>query len=197
MISIVVQFLLLALASSDSSSLDDIDLARRIKNGNHDAFRNFFDAHHETLYRYLSARGTSGPVAEDLVQKAFITIWEKRAGIDETKSLRAYLFKIAYTRMLDHIRDHAKFVDAETGGYEVNTITPADDAQHQELTEAIESAIEAMPEKRGMVFESCFMQGFTYKETADSLGISHKTVENHMGLALKDIRSALKDFRVE
>ena len=48
-----------------------------------------------------------------------------------------------------------------------------------------------MPEKRGMVFDLCFMQEFTYKETADALNVSPKTVENHMALAFKDLRTRL------
>jgi len=51
-----------------------------------------------------------------------------------------------------------------------------------------------MPEKRRNVFELCYMQEFTYKEAAEALGVSRKTVENHMGMALKDLRLALKNF---
>jgi RNA polymerase sigma-70 factor (ECF subfamily) len=46
-------------------------------------------------------RGVAKEAAEDLIQKAFIYIWENRTSIDEDKSLRAYLFKIAYSRMLN------------------------------------------------------------------------------------------------
>lgn len=193
--SLSIQFILLALASSDSTGLDDIELARRIKNGDHDAFRSFFDDHHKTLLRFLLSKGISEQTGEDLIQQAFITIWEKRNGIDETKSLRAYLFRIAYTRMLNHIRDHSKFHNSEPVTSTETSQTPEDYTQHIELTEAIDTVIGSMPEKRRLVFEFCFMQGFTYKETAEALDVSIKTVENHMALALKDIRSALNDFR--
>lgn len=189
------QIILLALAASGSSDLDDVELARRIKQGDHEAFRAFFEAHHEALFRFLMSKGIEEATAEDLIQQAFILIWEKRDGIEPDRSLRAYLFRIAYTRMLNHIRDHSKFDTGEAVPQSKTRQTPEDYAQHGELTEAVENAIDSMPEKRRMVFEFCFMQEFTYRETAETLEISVKTVENHMGLALKDIRSALKEFR--
>lgn len=49
-----------------------------------------------------------------------------------------------------------------------------------------------MPEKRRQVFELCYLQEFSYKEAAEILNLAAKTIENHMALALKDLRSALK-----
>lgn len=195
MISLPVHFILLALATSGSSDLDDAELARRIRQGDHEAFRSFFEAHHEALFRFLVSKGIAKAAAEDLVQQAFVIIWEKRAGIEADRSLRGYLFRIAYTRMLNHIRDHSKFETDEPVPHSETRQTPEDHARHSELTEAVDDAVEAMPEKRRMVFDFCFMQGFSYRETADALDISVKTVENHMGLALKEIRSALEEYR--
>lgn len=195
MISLPIQFILLALASSGSSDLDDVELARRIRQGDHDAFRSFFEAHHKALFRFLMSKGIAEAAAEDLIQQAFIIIWEKRDGIKADRSLRGYLFRIAYTRMLNHIRDHSKFDTDEPVPLSETRQTPEDHARHSELTEAVDDAVEAMPEKRRMVFDFCFMQGFTYRETADALDISVKTVENHMGIALKEIRTALAEYR--
>jgi RNA polymerase sigma-70 factor (ECF subfamily) len=138
------------------------------------------------------SKGISKETAEDLIHKAFIYIWEHRGQINPKKSLRAYLFKIGYTRMLNHIRDHKKFVDSEPDLASTQNITAEDDLQNKQLVNAIEQAIEKMPKK--MVFEMCFIQDFTYREIAETLDVSIKTVENHMGLAFKDLRSALSDL---
>lgn len=187
-----IHLILIQLALSSDGGLDSPELLRSIRQGDHKAFRKFFDRHHKHLYHFLLKRGVSEQVAEDLIQQAFLMIWEKREEIDETKSLRAYLFRIAYTRMLNHIRDHKKFSSTEP----VNpvTATPDEVMVHEELKEKIEAAISAMPEKRQTVFRLCFLQEFSYKEAASTLDISVKTVENHMGLALKDLRNALKTF---
>jgi RNA polymerase sigma-70 factor (ECF subfamily) len=52
-----------------------------------------------------------------------------------------------------------------------------------------------MPERRKAVFEHCFIHELSYKETAEVLSISPKTVENHMALAFKDMRASLEKFQ--
>lgn len=189
----VLHLILIQLALGPDRNLDSPELLRSIKEGDHKAFKKFFDRHHKHLYYFLLKRGVSEQVAEDLIQQAFLMIWEKRDEIDETKSLRAYLFRIAYTRMLNHIRDHKKFSSSTDPEKPVNA-TPDAAIINEELREQIEAAIAAMPEKRQTVFRLCFLQEFSYKEAAGTLDISVKTVENHMGLALKDLRSALKSY---
>jgi len=187
--------LLFALATSPSREVDRVELAQQIKNGNHNAFHTFYDLHYNMLYRFLLSKGIRDEVAKDLLQQAFLYIWENRSNIKPKKSLRAYLFSIAYSRMLNNIRDNKKFDDS---GYDDRDksveISPQEKMQHRELLQAVKKAIAEMPEKRSLVFDMCFMQEFTYKETAGAMGVSVKTVENHMGLAFKDLRTALKTF---
>ena len=187
-------FLFLVITLSKSKDLDSAELARKIKKGDQDAFKVFYNEHHEPLLRFLLSKGVDKSTAADLIQKAFIYIWEHRKNIDPNKSLRAYLFKIGYTRMLNHFRDQSKFGTSEAVPEAESQITPEDYTQTQELRKAIDKAIKAMPEKRSMVFEMCFIQEFTYREAAEALDLSKKTIENHMGLALKDIRASLSEF---
>lgn len=189
-----IHLILFVLALSKLSDSERAELARSIKNGDHQAFKTFYEHHHSSLYRYLMSKGIAEGTARDLVQKAFIYIWEQREQIDPSKSLQAYLFRIGYTRMLNHIRDNKKFDESEELPVLEHKNNPEDDLRAAELSQAIDRAIAEMPEKRGLVFEMCFIQEFTYQETAESLGVSKKTVENHMGLALKDIRAALQQF---
>ncbi len=196
--SLLLQLIFL-LASDQSKELNDPELAVKIKNGDHEAFKEFFDRYNVFLLNFLIKRGTAKEAAKDLVQQAFVMIWEKRTEIDVEKSLRSFLFRIAYTRMLNLFRDHSKF-DEEARLQEASTEDEADDSHEKEekvkeLNKAIEKAISAMPEKRQEVFRMCFIQEFTYKETAKVLDVSIKTVENHMGLALKDMRIALEKYR--
>ena len=198
-VAIPLDILFIALAVSSGNGLDDPNLAARIKKGDHSAFKDLFDLHHAELYRYLVSRKVPGNIAEDLVQQAFVKIWEMRSDINEDLSLRAYLFRIAYTRMLNHFRDQAKFDDSgdipDTAG---STVLRADSAtQQREIREAIAKALETLPERRRAVFELCFLKEFSYKETAEALEISVKTVENHMGHALKAMRKALAYMKDE
>lgn len=186
--------LLLLLATRGGSDLDDSALARRIKDGDRAAFETFFRRHHAALFRYLTRRGCPGDVAEDIIQNAFVYIWRRRDEINPNKSLRGYLFTIGYSRMLNHTRDTAKFDRAVDLDGQPGAAAPDAAAEHQLLQERLRAAIDALPERRRAVFELCFMEDLTYREAADVLGIAQKTVENHMRLALKDVRVALAAF---
>ena len=193
--SVILQSVLLALASSPDKEMSSTALARSIKAGNHQAFQRFFDKHYDSLLRFLISKNTAREVAKDVIQKAFIYIWEHRHNIDPDKSLRAYIFRIAYTRMLNHHRDTKKFNDETAVPEQESTITPEDTIRGRDLERAIKRSIEQMPEKRGAVFRLCFIEDFTYREAAETLEVSKKTIENHMGLALKDMRHYLRNFQ--
>lgn len=189
-----IQLVLLALATKPAKTLDKAEIARNIKAGDHDAFKEFYDLHYDSLFRFLVSKNTSRETAKDLIQKAFIYIWEHRANIDPQKSLRAYIFQIAYTRMLNHHRDNKKISTKEEVPQQHEYHTPEDSARASDLKRAINQAIDNMPEKRGTVFQLCFIDDFTYKEAAEALEVTPKTIENHMGLALKDMRKYLQNF---
>ncbi|MEP1307473.1 MAG: RNA polymerase sigma-70 factor [Balneola sp.] len=187
--------LILLLASIESDEFNDPELALKIKKGDHEAFKKFFDRYSAYLLNFLIKRGTAKEAAKDLVQQAFVMIWEKRDQIDETKSLRAYLFRIAYTRMLNLFRDHAKYNEEVDPELNASSEEEPDPETNDVLNKAIEHAISSMPDKRQEVFRMCFIQEFTYKEAAQVMDVSVKTIENHMGLALKDMRESLKEYR--
>ena len=191
--SILLAFLLFVLAAQISAALDDRELARRIRDGDHQAFKQFFDRYHATLMGYLQRKGLTGEAAQDIVQNAFIWVWDHRETIEPQKSLRALLFRIGYTRMLNFHRDHAKFERHE----ELSTLTAsrAGSPEYSMIREKLMEAMAALPERRRAVFELCFLEEMTYRETAEALEISVKTVENQMSHALKAVRAALADFR--
>ena len=169
-------------------------LAQRIREGDHDAFRTFFDRHHARLFGFLRSRGLSDADAEDLVQTAFIYIWRHRDRIDPDKSLRAYLFRIGHTRALNRHRDTARFdPDTAVDGTPSASASPEDDVLSREQHDRIEHAIDALSPRRQQVVRLCLLNDFTYNEAASTLDIARKTVENHVRLALKDLRNALRE----
>lgn len=182
--------MIIALASKDDSALSKY--AKGIRQGNVSVYRDFFEEYYPMLYRFLISRGMSHDEAEDLVQQAFIIIWDNRKGIDATKSLKAYLIKIAYTQMLNHIKYQSRFKDEDPPESGAGTQEQESDSDYIELWHLMKNIIAQMPEKRALVFEMCFINELTYKETANILEVSVKTVENHMALAFKEMRGKLK-----
>jgi len=191
---------LLLFLASRSTWADAAEIAARIRDGDREAFRTFFDRHHARLIGYVRSRGVPSGPAEDLVQDAFVYVWTNRDAIDPEKSLRAYLFRIGYTRALNYARDASK-EDAETDPVEAldalspdSVAGPEMDVLRGELRDRIDTAVRDLPDRRRAVFEMCFLQGLTYREAAEQLDVARKTVENHMRLALQDLREALSDL---
>jgi len=185
-------FLLILFALASAS--DTADLYKAIQNGDQDAFKSFFDNHYENIFLYLINRGMNKQEAEDLTQKAFIYIWETRKNIKPGLSLKSYLYRIAYTRMLNHFKQK-KDTDELPDQLLMKSVNPEENTEYLELKSALKKAIEKMPERRRAVFEHCFIQELSYRETAEVLSISKKSVENHMALAFRDIREMLKIFK--
>lgn len=186
--------LLIYLAVHVSQNVEDIELARRIRQGDHAAFKHFFDRYHGLLFGYLRRRGIDEDTAEDIVQNAFVMIWEKREQLDPARSIRAFLFRIAYTRALNHFRDTAKF-DRQAELDRPLIAPEGSEIDYGAMHQALHAAVAALPERRRAVFELCFLEELTYREAAETLSISIKTVENQMAFALKSIRAALASFR--
>lgn len=194
MYAALFESILLLCLFAASGSEEREELYEAIKNGDQKAFETFYNKNFDKLFIYLKNRGIQSDAAEDIIQKAFIYIWENRKNIDSSLSLRAYIYRIAYTRMLNFLDQKKESMEWDET-FEKNEATPHQHAEYSDLNSSFKRAINSMPERRKAVFEHCFIQELTYKETAEVLSISPKTVENHMALAFKDMRASLKKFQ--
>jgi RNA polymerase sigma-70 factor (ECF subfamily) len=179
---------------------DDPSQAEAIRNGDRKVFKRFFDTNHEEIYRYLRGRGLSAEVSSDAVQQAFIVLWEKRGAIKQGTSLRAYVFKIAYRRALNELRaQRHEGIDEslKRNAIPTNVLTTTSEqaTDHILLMDKFQDTVDQLPERRRLVFELCFIHGYTYREAAAILEVSIKTVENQMGHALKALRAAFAAYR--
>lgn len=189
---IIAIFFFLALASRYPD--DHGNLSAKIKSGDKAAFESFYRKHSSALTSFMRSKGLNQQEAEDLLQQAFLIIWENRIDIDPNRSLRSFLFTTAYRRMLNIFRDKKDTVPEYAYRLTSDGQNPEESTETKEAIHQLHSALEKMPDKRRSVFELCYMQEFTYREAAEALGVTRKTVENHMALALKDLRKALKNY---
>lgn len=152
-------------------------------------FRQFFPALMTFARKYLQDEDS----AREVVHIVMINLWEKREAIDASESLKPYLFKAVHNRCLNVMRDRRKFSE------ELVTEPLSDrDVQEQmelmELDAKINQVIDSLPERCKEVFEMNRFEGKRYKEIAEDLGISVKTVENQMSKALKILRDQLASY---
>lgn len=135
---------------------------------------------------------------EELVQDVFVKFWEKRDQLQIQTSLKSYLYTSVKNSILNYIKSQkvrSSYAN-EMQQQEEPTYLSVDDFENVELQNRIENLVNAMPTERLKVFKLSRYEGLKYKEIAQKLGISIKTVENQMGKALKYLRENLADVIV-
>jgi RNA polymerase sigma-70 factor (ECF subfamily) len=133
-------------------------------------------------------------IAEDIVQDVFLTLWKKRSKFKSQNHLQAYLYKVTKNAALMVLRKRKirqKFKNEQT---EELAKSPADEFFESDLDKVYHHAIFTLPEKCRVIFCMSRIDGLTYKEIAQTLGISIKTVETQIGRALVTLRKRLSAY---
>jgi RNA polymerase sigma-70 factor (ECF subfamily) len=171
------------------------DTEEKLKSGDIEAYKVMFHQYYPHLVRYCNTIVRDIDDSEDIVQEVFVNFWEKRESINVHTSLKSMLYTAVYNAGLNHIK-HRKVITsfaqdaAKAGDISGN----ADEMIHDELRLKIENAIEQMPEQCGKIFRMSREDELKYREIADKLNLSVKTVENQMGKALAIMREHLKEY---
>lgn len=157
-----------------------------------DLFHDHYPMVCKTIYRFVNDQ----PLTEDLAQEVFIRLWNKRHQLNITQSLPAYLRRMAINEALGHIRKNKKTqIDELNPGLHEGMETGTEEQfLYAELKDRITHAIDGLPPRCRVVFQLSRFEELTYKEIAEKLDISIKTVENQMGKALKILREKLNGY---
>ena len=163
------------------------------------AFEQVFKTHFKRLHAYAFTILRDEEEAEEMVQQVFFKLWERNENLSLTGSVSAYLYRAVHNESLNYIKhqkvrsDHKLHV-AYSMKNEVEH--PEKKIQAGELEKKIHSALNELPEQCRTIFQMSRFDELKYREIADKLGISVKTVENQMGKALKLLRAKLVDFLI-
>lgn len=128
--------------------------------------------------------------AEDIVQDCFVAMIE-RGGGDDISNVRSYLYMAVRNRCLNHLRDAHEELSAKDVEGDISDEEAAEASLHEAQ---LWTAIDSLPEKCREVFLMSKQRGLKYREIAQELGISEKTVENQISKALKVLRGKVSDF---
>jgi RNA polymerase sigma-70 factor (ECF subfamily) len=135
--------------------------------------------------------------AREIVQDAFVSLWEKRQSIDFSKPVKSYLSTTVRNRCLNYLRDHKKFSTDLLALENLSQDTifgQPDKLVEADLRDQIARAIEELPEKCREVFVLSRRHHLRYQQIADQLQISVKTVETQMSKALQHMRVRLSEY---
>ncbi len=156
-------------------------------------FREHYDGLCTYVYFYLKDRAAS----EEVVQELFFNLWKKREELEITTSVKSYLYKSARNHSLNVI----KHIEVRENYKKLNEEQRSEAESHShhdmevgELQARISKAIDKLPPERQKIFMMSRYEDLKYREIADKLDLSVKTVEAQMGKALKFLREELADY---
>lgn len=175
----------------------DEPLIGDIRIGNEAVFETVFRQHYAPLYRYARPLLGDADEAEEVVQSVFVTIWERRASLLITTSLKAYLYRAVHNRCLNRLSqqsNQAQHRQQAAAELYTDVAGPAQALLTDELSTRLQRAIGRLPDQCRRAFELSRFDELSYKEIADQLGIATKTVENQIGKALRILRTELSDY---
>jgi RNA polymerase sigma-70 factor, ECF subfamily len=168
--------------------------AEKISQSDRDAFNALFRALYYPLTYYAFRYTKSQDQACDIVQDAFVLIWQQREEIDPGQSLKSYLYKMVRNKSLNHMRDHTnRMVNLDNlAKNQLGIFKPVQMDEDQMAAERLESKfmawIDELSDRRKEAFELSRFEGLNHDEIADVMNLSVKTVNNHIVDALSHLR---------
>ena len=180
-----------------SMEFQDEQIALRLSKRDEAAFEQVFKTHYKNLHAYAFTILKDEDEAEEMVQQVFFKLWERSEYLSFSGSIAAYLYRAVHNESLNFIK-HQKVKAGHQLHVAYSMKNKSEQAQSKMIRKELESkfreALNELPEQCRTVFQLSRFEDMKYKEIADKLDISVKTVENHMGKALKILRTKLVDF---
>ena len=187
--------------------MDKNSLANRIRQGDREAFDTLCRERYASLAAYarLFLSGINSAWVEDVVQDVLFGVWQNRRRLrDDGTDLQAYLLRSVYNRSLNYLKKarRSSLIPDDNAVGILSMVAERYDPDRNPailnlfragLRNEIKGAIDALPARRKEVFSLSYLDDATNREISEMTGLSLSTVENHMNLALKQLRNNLKN----
>lgn len=170
--------------------MDESRLIELIREGDPLSFEILFQKYYVRFYNFVLNLTKNPQTAEDIVQNVFMKIWINRKNLRPDQSIHNYIYVLSKHEVLNHLRDRKVYTQVERlvmadEPYEAVTDQNID---LKELDDRIRKFIAAMPEQRRKVFLLSRYRGMGNKAIAELMGLSVRTVDRHINLALTSLR---------
>lgn len=158
------------------------------------AFKSLYFVLYPKLKVFINGFLKNSELSEELADDVMVTLWRNRSTLLKVKNIKVYAFVIAKNLCLDHFRKGSLLLTElnDEIDFVASFDTPEQILVTQELKIKIEQGIDSLPNQCKLVFYLIKEESLTYKEAAEILNISVKTVDAHLVAALKKISIFLK-----
>lgn len=186
--------------------LMDLQSLNKLRAGDEQFFREIYNRHYVLLCRFAAQMLNDNALAEEIVDDVIFYVWEHRANIEITYSLRAYLMRSVRNRCLNELKSNSRRDELCFSSFLLPENmelldTVFSDASHplgslleQELEDELNHSIALLPEECQKVFRKSRFEQKKYEEIAKELNISVNTVKYHMKNAISFLHSKLDNY---
>jgi RNA polymerase sigma-70 factor (family 1) len=165
--------------------------------GDQTAYVRLYRIYFTPLLQFARSFVKSTPLAEEVVSDIFLQLWQNRAGLTAIENLTVYLYTSARNRSLNYLQKEKRLATIRLDDYTTSLSSSSDPEQlyiTSELAALINNVIEQLPPKCKMIFKLIREDQLKYREVAQIMDISQKTVEAQMGIALRKLHEAIKPY---
>ncbi|GAB2764136.1 RNA polymerase sigma-70 factor [Rhabdobacter roseus] len=174
-----------------------------IQEGDYLAFRELFTRHYRPLCTYAMRVVAIREIAEEVVADVFVKLWKNREQIEVHTSFKAYMYRAVRNQALDYLklrshrlRERDSLDTVQWSTTHADHFTPLEECSFNEFYDRVEGCISDLPRQCQVIFRLSREEGLRYREIAERLNISVKTVETQMGRALKVLRERVPEHRL-
>lgn len=183
---------------SSNNLNQDLRLFYKISDGHYAALEELFNKYYHPLCRFGLGYEQNIAIVEEKISDVFILLWNKRKDLKKITHPKSYIYVIAKNSLKKKLKinlphqslddDNSRQKLPSSPSTEQNLI----DQEEKEITaHLIQSILNTIPKKSRRIFELSRIDGFKYKEISEIEGLSARTVENHIALAMKYINKGL------
>jgi RNA polymerase sigma-70 factor, ECF subfamily len=180
-----------------TSSESDVALMLRVKEGDHEAFRELIERHQRAVINVIHRAIGDAWEAEDLAQRVFIQIYRSASRYKPTAKFTTWMFTITHNTIRNEYRRRSRHVaesiEALPEGVELPARgnDPAREVSERELQEKIHAAIQALPDAQRTAVILCRFEGLAYEEIAEVLNCSVSAVKSLLHRARQTLKEQL------
>jgi RNA polymerase sigma-70 factor (family 1) len=160
------------------------------------AYKELFTSLYASLFHFVCGILKHRQSAEEIVSDLFMRIWEKRKTLEEIRNIRVYCFVAVRHLSINQLEKEKRQHVLNIEDYKSQLLHPAPDPEERminaEMLRRILQVVDSLPPRCKMCFILIKEHGFKYKEAAEILQVSEKTIENQLAIAMKKISASIQ-----